>query len=175
MEAIDSTHLVHWIHLAVFVVFVVAMYVQKKKYPAREDETPLLLLVFPDSYYEDYLEPGETVVFQAPVRCLPSLLSLLLWGSSGKNREGNAGQLAYTSLGALLVCDRGELMETLGAIKRYEHVHIEHYKPYPWIGRPIPGQEPPYGKLTLILDGKRRTFAFVPEPFLRALRKALGE
>ena len=76
---------------------------------------------------------------------------------------------------ALLVADRGEFIETLSGIERYEHVHIERYESYPWQGRPIPGQEPPYGRLTLLLDGKPKVFALVPEPFHRALRQALGE
>ncbi|MFO7181266.1 MAG: hypothetical protein DIU78_021370 [Pseudomonadota bacterium] len=163
------------VYFAIMVVFVIAMYIQQKRYPHPDDETPVVLLVFPESYYEGALEPGETILFQAPAYRVPSAFDVFFLGGSGKNRPGEPCQLAYTSRGALLVAARGEFIQTLKAIDRYEHVHIERYKSYPWKGRPIPGQEPPYGELTLLLDGKRKYFEVVPEPFHRALRQALGE
>ena len=80
------------IYLAVWGVFLIACI------PHPDDETPVVLLVFPESYYEGALESGETIVFQAPAWRVPSVLTRLLFmGGSGNKRPGEPCQLAYTS------------------------------------------------------------------------------
>jgi len=86
------------VYFAIMLVFVIAMYIQQKRYPHPDDETPVVLLVFPESYYEGALESGETIVFQAPAWRVPSVLTRLLFmGGSGNKRPGEPCQLAYTS------------------------------------------------------------------------------